>query len=39
VKTCVVAVEDQKKGKIRNIIGVELPRKNESWLKFVVVNP
>jgi hypothetical protein len=39
VKTCVVVVEDQEKGKIRNVIGLEAPRKNEFWLKFVATNP
>jgi hypothetical protein len=38
VKTCVGIVEDQEKGKIRNVVGMEVPRKNESQLKFVVVD-
>jgi hypothetical protein len=39
VKTCVVATKAQEKRKIKNIAKVEVPRKNKSLLRFVVVNP
>jgi hypothetical protein len=38
MKTCVAIVEAQKKGKTRNIAKVEAPRRNESQLKFAIVN-
>jgi hypothetical protein len=38
MKTSVAIMEAQKKGKTRNIARVEAPRKNESQLKFAIVN-
>jgi hypothetical protein len=38
MKTCVAIVEAERKGKIKNIVRVKAPRKNESQLKFAIVN-
>jgi hypothetical protein len=40
VKTCVVIVATQKKkkGKTKNVTRMEALKKNESWLKFALVN-
>jgi hypothetical protein len=38
MKTCVVIVEAQKKGKTKNETRMEALKKNESWLKFAIIN-